>query len=142
MAAMTRTELPETWDERTILITFLDYARATVHAKCAGVSETDARRAPPATPLMTISGLVSHLRWVEYSWFQLTLLGEHDHGPWTRRTRAGRCASQSKSPSPSSCTTTRHSAPDTGTWWPPSTWTPLLSAPSTARRSPYGGSCR
>jgi len=84
MASMTRTDLPETWDERTILITFLDYARATVQAKCAGVSETDARRAPLATsPLMTISGLVSHLRWVEYSWFQLTLLGEDDHGPWT-----------------------------------------------------------
>jgi hypothetical protein len=26
---------------------------------------------------------VSHLRWVEYSWFQVVLLGEQDHGPWT-----------------------------------------------------------
>ena len=32
---------------------------------------------------MTISGLVSHLRWVEYSWFEVTLLGGEDHGPWT-----------------------------------------------------------
>jgi hypothetical protein len=32
---------------------------------------------------MTLSGLVSHVRWVEYFWFQVMLLGEEDHGPWT-----------------------------------------------------------
>lgn len=32
---------------------------------------------------MTISGLVSHLRWVEYSWFRTWFLGEPDEGPWT-----------------------------------------------------------
>jgi uncharacterized damage-inducible protein DinB len=81
---MTRTDLPAAWDERTMLDTFLDYARATVHAKCAGISESDARRAPlVSSPLMTVSGLVSHLRWVEYWWFQVMLLGEEDHGPWT-----------------------------------------------------------
>jgi len=32
---------------------------------------------------MTPAGLVNHLRWVEYSWFQVVLLGEQDHGPWT-----------------------------------------------------------
>jgi uncharacterized damage-inducible protein DinB len=32
---------------------------------------------------MTISGLVSHLRWMEYFWFQVMLLGEADRGPWT-----------------------------------------------------------
>jgi uncharacterized damage-inducible protein DinB len=79
-----RTDTPAAWDERTILITFLDYARATVHAKCQGLSEQHARQAPlPGSPLMTIAGLVSHLRWVEYSWFQVMLLGEDDHGPWT-----------------------------------------------------------
>jgi uncharacterized damage-inducible protein DinB len=62
----------------------LDYVRATVHAKCEGLSEDDARAAPLATsPLMTISGLVSHVRWVEYAWIELRLLGEEDHGPWT-----------------------------------------------------------
>lgn len=81
---MTRTDTPPAWDERTILNTFLDYARATVRAKCEGISEENARRAPlPGSPLMTISGLVNHVRWVEYHWFQLVLLGEDDHGPWT-----------------------------------------------------------
>jgi hypothetical protein len=62
-------DVPETLDERAILTQFLDYARDTVHAKCAGLSDADARLAPlPGSPLMTISGLVSHLRWVECSW--------------------------------------------------------------------------
>lgn len=67
-----------------MLTTFLDYTRATVRAKCEGVAEEDARSAPLDTsPLMTMSGLVSHLRWVEYSWFEVMLLGGEDQGPWT-----------------------------------------------------------
>ena len=81
---MTRTDTPTAWDERTTITTFLDYARATVRAKCEGVAESDARAAPlPDSPLMTMSGLVSHVHWVEYWWFQVTFLGEDDHGPWT-----------------------------------------------------------
>lgn len=79
-----RTDVPSEWDERTMLTTFLDYARATVHAKCAGVTDSDARRAPlPGSPLTTMSSLVSHLRWVECDWFETRLLGYPDHGPWT-----------------------------------------------------------
>lgn len=33
-----RTDTPPTWDERTQLATFLDYARDTARAKCEGVS--------------------------------------------------------------------------------------------------------
>jgi uncharacterized damage-inducible protein DinB len=77
-------DIPVSFDERTILTTMLDYARDTVHAKCAGLADADARRVfLPGSPLTTISGLVSHLRWVEYSWLEVTLLGGDDHGPWT-----------------------------------------------------------
>ena len=77
-------DIPPSWDERTILTTFLDYARDTVHAKCAGLPDADARRAPlPGSPLMTISGLVSHLRWVESAWIEQTLLGGTIDAPWT-----------------------------------------------------------
>lgn len=82
----TRTDdIPQRWDERTVLTTMLDYTRDTVHAKCAGVSEESARRAPlPGSPLMTISGIISHLRWVEYDWIERTMLGEtEDRAPWT-----------------------------------------------------------
>jgi uncharacterized damage-inducible protein DinB len=77
-------DIPVSWDERTILTTFLDYARDTVHAKCTGLSDADARRAPlPGSPLMTISGLISHLRWVEASWIEKKLLGGTIDAPWT-----------------------------------------------------------
>lgn len=79
-------DIPPAFDERTILSTLLDYARDTVHAKCVGISEEHARSAPlPNSPLMTICGLVNHLRWVEHSWFEVVLLGEPDQGPWTEQ---------------------------------------------------------
>ena len=81
---MTRTDTPPAWDERTQLATFLDYARATAHAKCEGVAAEDARRAVlPGSPLMTMCGLINHLRWVEYFWFEVVFLGREDEGPWT-----------------------------------------------------------
>jgi hypothetical protein len=54
-----RTDVPAAWDDRAQLTTMLDYARATVHAKCAGLTDELARQAPlPGSPLMSISGLV------------------------------------------------------------------------------------
>lgn len=50
-------------DERTQLVGWLDLQRALVHYKCAGPSDADAHRALlPTSPLMTMAGLVSHLR--------------------------------------------------------------------------------
>ncbi|MFF5503370.1 DinB family protein [Streptomyces roseolus] len=82
---MTRTsDTPAAWDERTQLTTFLDYARDTAVAKCEGLSEEHARASLlPHSPLMTVSGLINHLRWVEYYWFRVVFLGEEDEGPWT-----------------------------------------------------------
>jgi Protein of unknown function (DUF664) len=100
---MPRTDVPPAWDERTILTAFLDYVRATVRAKCEHLAEVDARHTPLSTsPLMTLAGLVNHLRWVEYYWFQVMLLGEEDHGPGPRGIPTGRCASLWRSQS-SSC---------------------------------------
>ncbi|MFF2941583.1 DinB family protein [Streptomyces niveus] len=82
---MTRiTDTPPTWDDRTQLTTFLDYARGTARAKCEGVSEENARKALlPGSPLMTMSGVINHLRWVEYYWFHVVFLGEEDRAPMT-----------------------------------------------------------
>ncbi len=81
---MTRTDVPSAWDERASLTTLLDYVRATARAKCDGVSADDARRALlPGSPLMTLCGLVNHMRWNEYYWFEVVFLGGEDHGPWT-----------------------------------------------------------
>ncbi|MFJ8842335.1 DinB family protein [Streptomyces cyaneofuscatus] len=82
---MTRiNDTPPAWDDRTQLTTFLDYARGTARAKCEGVSEENARKTLlPGSPLMTMSGVVNHLRWVEYYWFQVVFLGEEDRAPMT-----------------------------------------------------------
>jgi uncharacterized damage-inducible protein DinB len=62
----------------------LDYARATVHAKCAGLTDALARQTPlPTSPLMSISGLVNHLRWVERGWFEVGFLGQPRQSPST-----------------------------------------------------------
>ena len=85
VTASSRTDdIPASWDERTVLTTMLDYVRDTVHVKCAGLTDDQARRAPlPGSPLTTISSLVSHLRWVEYYWIRVVLLGEQDQAPIT-----------------------------------------------------------
>ncbi|MFB4306860.1 DinB family protein [Actinomadura sp. GTD37] len=79
-----RTDLPPAFDQRSLLMTFLDYTRDTTAFKCEGLSDADARATPlPASPMMSISGLVSHLRWVEWSWIGDRLLGETADDPWT-----------------------------------------------------------
>jgi len=73
-------------DERTQLLGWLDLQRAIVHWKCEGLSDEDAHRALlPTSPLMTVAGVVSHLRRAEHAWFEEAFLGapplmdrEHD----------------------------------------------------------------
>ncbi|MET9951670.1 DinB family protein [Streptomyces sp. NPDC006339] len=82
-----RTDTPPAWDERTQLTTFLDYARATALAKCEGVSAQNARTAPlPGSPLMTICGLISHLRWAEHWWLDVVFLDGTLEGPLAEAT--------------------------------------------------------
>lgn len=59
-------------DERRTLEAFLDDYREIVVRKASRLSEADARRhlVPSAT---TVGGLVKHLRWAEYGWFDQLL---------------------------------------------------------------------
>jgi hypothetical protein len=69
-------------DERTQLVGWLDLQREIVRWKCKGLSEEDAHRALlPTSPLMTVAGLVSHLRWTEDLWFEIAFLGAPPAGP-------------------------------------------------------------
>ncbi|WP_260192963.1 DinB family protein [Actinophytocola gossypii] len=62
-------------DERSQLAGWLNLQRAIVHWKCEGLAEADAHRSVlPDSPLMTMAGLVSHLRWVEHCWFEVLFL--------------------------------------------------------------------
>jgi uncharacterized damage-inducible protein DinB len=77
-----RARPPFVADERTQLVGWLDLQRAIVHLKCDGLSEADAHRAVlPTSPLMTIAGIVSHLRWTEHCWFEVLFLGRSAVGP-------------------------------------------------------------
>ena len=56
--------------------------RAIVHWKCAELSDVDAHRPLlPTSPLMTMAGIVSHLRWTEQLWFEVLFLGRPADGP-------------------------------------------------------------
>ncbi|MGW4642370.1 DinB family protein [Sphaerisporangium sp. NPDC004334] len=77
-----RVRPPFVADERTQLVGWLDMQRAIVHYKCEGLSEADAHRPVlPSSPLMTVAGLVSHLRWTEHCWFEVLFLGGPAEGP-------------------------------------------------------------
>ena len=81
---MDRTDSPGSWDERSTLVTMLQYTRDTAAEKCAGLAAEHVGSAPlPGSPLMSIGGVVNHLRWVEHSWIETVFAGGPDQGPWT-----------------------------------------------------------
>ncbi len=84
MTAATRTDPPYTGGELAQAEGFLDYLRATVVMKAAGLSEDDAHRSVLPSELMTVAGLLSHLRWVEAYWFRTVLCGEPDQAPYSK----------------------------------------------------------
>ncbi len=58
--------------ERETLESFLDDYRDIVVRKVSGLSDADARRRL-VTSQTTVGGLVKHLRWAEYGWFDQLL---------------------------------------------------------------------
>ncbi|MBW0104118.1 DinB family protein [Pseudonocardia sp. KRD291] len=63
-------------DERDTLEAWLDFHRATLAVKCAGLD--DAQAATPSVPpsVFTLTGLVQHMAEVERNWFRRVLAGE------------------------------------------------------------------
>ncbi|SMD20320.1 DinB family protein [Kibdelosporangium aridum] len=73
---VTRVDGPFAGDERSVLLGFLEYHRATFLWKCLGLTgEQLARRAVPPSPL-SLLGLVRHLTDVELSWFVHRVAGK------------------------------------------------------------------
>src|SRR2546429_241053 len=72
-----RTEPPYiATDERANLVSWLEYHRATLTMKCAGLDDKQLREraVPPST--LSLLGLVRHMADVERGWFRRTLVGE------------------------------------------------------------------
>ncbi len=79
MTAMTTTERPSpstTAGERDMLEGWLDFHRATLALKCAGLSDEQLREASAPPSDMTLMGLVRHMAEVERHWFRRVLAGE------------------------------------------------------------------
>lgn len=57
-------------DERTMLESFLDFHRATLALKCAGLDDAQVRERAAKPSDMTLLGIVQHMAEVERSWFQ------------------------------------------------------------------------
>ena len=78
--AVDRTESPNVAAERPAAESLLDYFRATLLWKCAGLSaeQLKQRSVPPSS--MSLLGLVRHMAEVERVWFRTRIAGE-DIGP-------------------------------------------------------------
>ncbi|MBZ5739812.1 DinB family protein [Nocardioides mangrovi] len=77
----TRLDPPVDGDERTLLLAYLDYHRATLRQKAGGLDAAQlAATLPPSE--MTLGGMVKHLALVENNWFREVFLGEPMSEPW------------------------------------------------------------
>ncbi|MDQ3708894.1 MAG: DinB family protein [Actinomycetota bacterium] len=76
-----RPEPPLTADETATLLGFLEYQRATLAWKCAGLDAAGLRATVGASS-MTLGGMLKHLAYVEDSWFSRWLHGRDPEPPW------------------------------------------------------------
>jgi uncharacterized damage-inducible protein DinB len=76
-----RPEPPLAADETATLLGYLDYQRATLAWKCAGL-DAAGLRAKTAASSMTLGGLLKHLAYVEDDWFSRKLRGDEVQPPW------------------------------------------------------------
>jgi uncharacterized damage-inducible protein DinB len=76
-----RPEPPIAGDEAATLLGFLDFQRATLEWKCAGVGR-DGMRTTVAASTLTLGGLLKHMAYVEDLWFSRSLHGREPHPPW------------------------------------------------------------
>lgn len=76
-----RPEPPLAAGETETLLGFLDYQRATLAWKCAGL-DTAGLTATVGVSTMTLGGLLKHMALVESSWFSRWLHGRDLQPPW------------------------------------------------------------
>jgi uncharacterized damage-inducible protein DinB len=79
--AQGRPEPPSDSDETDTLLGFLDYQRATLAWKCAGL-DAAGLRATTAASTMTLGGLLKHMALVEEHWFSRWLHDRKMGSPW------------------------------------------------------------
>jgi hypothetical protein len=81
LGRMERTDPQSTADERTSLLEYLNYQRATVLIKADGLSK-EQLNSTHAPSELTLAGLLKHLWLVEDSWIKERFLGLPEGEPW------------------------------------------------------------
>ena len=76
-----RPEPPAAAGETATLLGFLEFLRATLAWKCAGL-DAAGLRATVAASSMTLGGMLKHLAYVEDAWFTRCLAGRDRPPPW------------------------------------------------------------
>ena len=76
-----RIEPPLAGDETSSILGFLEFQRATLAWKCAGL-DAAGLQATTAASSMTLGGLLKHLAYVEDLWCSRRLLGQDAAPPW------------------------------------------------------------
>jgi uncharacterized damage-inducible protein DinB len=71
-----RLDAPPRADERTMLVAFLHWQRATFELKCAGLDAAAMARRAVEPSSLSLLGLVRHLADVELGWFRRTMAGQ------------------------------------------------------------------
>jgi uncharacterized damage-inducible protein DinB len=69
-------EIPRNGDERSTLLAFLEWQRATLARKCEGLAPDQLRLRSAEPSTLSLLGLVRHMGDVELGWFRGTLAGE------------------------------------------------------------------
>ncbi len=78
-----RPEPPLTAPEIQTLLGFLDFLRATMEWRVRGLdSQALNRRLDGHSSPMTLGGMMKHLAFVEFHWFEVTAHGEATSEPW------------------------------------------------------------
>jgi len=71
-----RTRAPRIGDERTLLLGWLDFHRATLLMKCEGLDEAQLKLRACEPSTLSLLGLVRHMTEVERGWFRRSIGGE------------------------------------------------------------------
>ena len=69
-------------DERTMLLEFLDFHRATLVQKVTGLTQAQLAARPVSTSSLTLAGLVKHHALNEDTWFSRRFAGLPELEPW------------------------------------------------------------
>ena len=79
---MNRQSAPLVGSERDMLTAWLEYHRATLELKCAGLTPDQLRLRSVAPSTLSLLGLVRHLAEVERAWFRKNFEGEDAPPIW------------------------------------------------------------